>query len=309
LWEVTPSGVQQKVNRTGVPTLYGPESSGAAPYGYLERIVMNGYGRQTSNSFPTFDDFYVAVGPGARARVEIGNMPTYTASTVLAITTPTFWSNSEIRTTIRQGAFRPGQTAYLFVVGADGVVSERGYPITIGTPPPPTVDSIQINDGNAQRSKINSITVNFSRAVTLDAEAFTVVGRNGAGAGTVVNVALAPGSSQVATLTFSGAPVVGGSLADGVYDLRINAAKVHDATVPAQTLPADSTLVFHRLFSDVDGDGDSDNADLFQMRSTYTKSSTDPAYKWYFDYDNSAVVDNLDVFQIRFRRSIIFQGY
>src|SRR5688572_2986190 len=38
VWEVTPSGVQEKVNRTGVPTVYGPGRSGASPYGYFERV-------------------------------------------------------------------------------------------------------------------------------------------------------------------------------------------------------------------------------------------------------------------------------
>ena len=66
-------------------------------------------------------------------------------------------------------------------------------------------------------------------------------------------------------------------------------------------------FAFHRLFSDADGDGDSDNLDLFQLRTTYLKPSTDPAYKWYFDYDADGVVDNLDVFQVRSRRTIVFQ--
>src|SRR5207253_2950044 len=74
----------------------------------------------------------------------------------------------------------------------------------------PTVSSIRINDGSGQRSMVTSITVTFTRPVSLDAGAFTLVGRNDAGAGTVVNVALAPDSFQVATLTFTGAPIVGG---------------------------------------------------------------------------------------------------
>jgi hypothetical protein len=126
---------------------------------------MNAYGRQTANSFPMFDDFYVAVGPGARARVEIGNMPTYAASTVLAITTPTSWSNSEITTTVHQGAFRAGQTAYLYVVGADGVVSERGYPITVGPPPQPAlrVGDAQVAEGNGGATSA-TFTVSLSAA-------------------------------------------------------------------------------------------------------------------------------------------------
>jgi hypothetical protein len=198
-------------------------------------------------------------------------------------------------------------------VGPDGKLYylERGNNGRVGriAAVTPTVNSIRINDGSAQRSKVTSITVTFTRPVSLDAGAFTLVGRDGAGAGTVVNVALSPDSFEVATLTFTGAPIVGGSLADGIYDLRVVADKVHDAAVPAQTLPADSTLAFHRLYSDDNGDGVSDNADLFQMRSTYLKSSTDTAFKPWFDYDGDGVVDNADVFQVRSRRGLVFQGY
>jgi hypothetical protein len=164
LAELTASGVQQKKDVSNVQTLAGPGGSGTAPYSY-EKIVMNAYGRQTTNSFPTFDDFYVAVGPGARARVEMGNMPTYSASTVLAITTPTSWSNSEITTTVHQGAFRAGQTAYLYVVGADGVVSERGYPITVGPPPQPAlrVGDAQVAEGNGGATSA-TFTVSLSAA-------------------------------------------------------------------------------------------------------------------------------------------------
>ncbi len=177
----------------------------------------------------------------------------------------------------------------------------------------PAVSGVQINDGNAQRSMVNQVTVTFSRSVTLDPGAFSVVGRNGAGAGTSVsftNPAGNPlGASATWSLSFSGSPVVGGSLADGIYDLQVVPDKVHDAAVPAQTLPGTFSTAFHRLFSDSDGDGDSDNADLFQIRSTYVKTSTDPAYKWYFDYDQSGVVDNADVFQVRSRRTLVFQGF
>ena len=73
-------------------------------------------------------------------------------------------------------------------------------------------------------------------------------------------------------------------------------------------MAADATLAFHRLYSDADGDGDSDNADLFQVRSTYNKPITDPAFKWYFDYEQDGDVDNADLFQVRGRRATAFKG-
>src|SRR4051794_9042624 len=119
------------------------------------------------------------------------------------------------------------------------------------------------------------------------------------GSAAPVGVAVANPSGDGATyvVSFAGDQVgPGGSLVDGIYDL----------TVPGV---AGAPRSFHRLFSDADGDGDSDNVDLFQMWSPYTKPSTDPAYKWYFDSDGNGAVDNADVFQIRSRRSIVFQGY
>jgi hypothetical protein len=157
----------------------------------------------------------------------------------------------------------------------------------------PTLQSFTINDGSAQRSKVNSITLKFDRALNLPTGSIGLTLRGG---GAVGVSAAASADGRTYTLTFSGPGVVGGSLADGVYDLDI-------AGVPA------ATQTFHRLFSDADGDGDSDNLDLLQLRGTYLKPGTDPAYRWYFDYDNNGVVDNLDVFQVRSRRSVVFQGY
>jgi hypothetical protein len=110
-------------------------------------------------------------------------------------------------------------------------------------------------------------------------------------------------------LTFGGPAVVGGSLPDGVYDLRVVAAQVRGVASPGAAMAADFAFAFHRLYSDADGDGDSDNADLFQFRGSYNKPNTDPAFRWYFDYENDGDVDNADLFQVRNRRAVTFKGY
>ena len=74
-------------------------------------------------------------------------------------------------------------------------------------------------------------------------------------------------------------------------------------------MAADAMLAFHRLYSDADDDGDSDNADLFQVRSTYNKPAADPLFKSYFDYEQDGDVDNADLFQVRARRAKEFKGY
>lgn len=97
-----------------------------------QRIRINGYGRATSNCHPTFDDIYVSTGAGCVARVELGNAATYTACTKLTITTTTSWSDNQIGTVVRRGAFGPGEAAYVYVVDANGAVSNPGRQVVFG---------------------------------------------------------------------------------------------------------------------------------------------------------------------------------
>lgn len=100
-----------------------------------------------SNAY--YDDVYVATGQYARARVEIGNKSTYNSCTKLSITTPTSWSNTGITTTIRQGSFTSGETAYLYVVNSNGDVNSSGFAVTIGkgngSGPPLPPENLHIN--------------------------------------------------------------------------------------------------------------------------------------------------------------------
>ena len=99
-------------------------------------LFLPGYGRGDSNAVAYYDDVYVATGDGARARVEIGHEPTYSASTNLALVTPTAWGDTSITATVRQGQFDAEESAYLYVVHADGSVNATGYPVMIGAGAP-----------------------------------------------------------------------------------------------------------------------------------------------------------------------------
>ncbi|WP_176360092.1 Ig-like domain-containing protein [Desulfosediminicola ganghwensis] len=188
-WELTQGGVVQRENDLGVNNL---KAAGAG--GYWERVRPNGYGRQTSNCFSSFDDIYIAAGPSAQARVEIGNASTYSDSTRMTILTPTAWSNNSITATVNTGVFSAGEAAYLFVFKADGSVSS-GFPVTIGsegdgggvdTPPslsftqPTTGSSYTIETANDQEtitiagtasddSMISSVTYSTDTGVTGEA--------------------------------------------------------------------------------------------------------------------------------------------
>lgn len=97
-------------------------------------LFLIGYGRscpEGSSCQWYFDDVYIAIGPAARARVELSNSSTYTSSTEMAILTPTSWTDGHIDATVRQGSFDNGQQAYLYVVDSAGAVNVNGYPVTI----------------------------------------------------------------------------------------------------------------------------------------------------------------------------------
>jgi hypothetical protein len=117
-------GFHTTLNSSGLTTMRSGQT--------WNELTLPGYGRQDSNAQTYVDDVYLATGSGAQARVEIGDKSVYTSCTNLAMTTPTAWSTGSVTTTIRQGSFTAGQSAYLFVIDSSGNVSS-GYPVTIGS--------------------------------------------------------------------------------------------------------------------------------------------------------------------------------
>src|SRR5205807_4962518 len=142
---------------------------------------------------------------------------------------------------------------------------------------PRTVESIVLNDGSAQRSMVNRITVTFNGAAILDPGAIELRRQDGS----LVNAQFATslvGGKTVTVLTFTGSEFVGGSLADGSYTLTVRADHVHDRW--GRELDGDGNGSaggdrvdgFFRLFGDTDGDRDVDHADLDLMLSSFGKS-------------------------------------
>jgi hypothetical protein len=165
------------------------------------------------------------------------------------------------------------------------------------------VQSVVVNDGSAQRSMVTSLTVTFSTVVHLDPGAFELVRQEGGVIRLQVAQAVVDGHS-VDTLTFVGAGISGGSLADGHYTLTIHGDRVHDGFGQALdgagtgVAGSDATVAFFRLFGDSDGDGHVGVDDLRSLVSTLGKRSDDPGYLWYFDYDADGRVDLGDLFQL-----------
>jgi hypothetical protein len=153
---------------------------------------------------------------------------------------------------------------------------------------PARVESVVVNDGSAQRSMVNSLTVTFSGAAILDPGAIELRRQDGSLVSADLSISLA-GGRTVAVLTFAGAGFVGGSLADGNYTLTVLADRVHDRW--GRELDGDSDGSagghradgFHRLFGDADGDRDVDLRDLGRFLGTLGRQEGDPHYLWYFD--------------------------
>lgn len=164
---------------------------------------------------------------------------------------------------------------------------------------PARVAGVVVNDGSAQRSKVNSLTVTFDGPTTVDPGAFELAGPDGP---VTLNVALSVVDGRtMAVLTFTGPGVIGGSLADGNYTLTVNAYLVHDRWGRELDGDADGAAGgdradgFHRLFGDSDGDRDADLRDLGRFLSTLGRRSGDPGYLWYFDVDGDNRVGLVDL--------------
>src|SRR6267378_3031806 len=164
---------------------------------------------------------------------------------------------------------------------------------------PQKVDSIVLNDGAAQRSMVNSISVTFAGAAILDPGAIELRRPDGS----LVNAQLATsvvGGKTVSVLTFVGTEFIGGSLADGSYTLTVRADRVHDRFGRELDGDGDGSAGgnwvdgFFRLFGDNDGDGDVDGADRDRFRSAFKTSAGDAGYLWYFDFDGDGDVDGRD---------------
>jgi hypothetical protein len=98
----------------------------------FQKFYLNTFGDSGTGKKPTFDDFYLATGDNAQARIEIGNNATYASCTKLAICTPNSWSSTNISAKLWQGQFGSSDSAYLFVIDSSGNVSS-GYPIKFGS--------------------------------------------------------------------------------------------------------------------------------------------------------------------------------
>ena len=173
----------------------------------------------------------------------------------------------------------------------------------------PQVTSVVVDDGTAQRSVVRSITVNFDSAITFDAGAFDL--KTAAGDSVVVTTSVAPGTpTNQVVLTFPG--TLGGSLADGRYQLKILGTHIRDAAGNSLDGDANGTAGgnrvddFFRLFGDRDGSGRVDRRDYGFFLRSFNRSTGDPLFDDTLDADGNGSIDRRDFgfFQRNFGKSI-----
>ncbi len=163
---------------------------------------------------------------------------------------------------------------------------------------PVWVTGVQVNDGSAQRSRVTSLTVQFSRAIPVPgANAFSLTGPGSPG----VNVVWNPAMTQ-ATLTFTGPSLEANSLADGTYTLNITGSQLQDSSGNALDSDLDGMPAgayagygFHRFFGDADGDRNISASDFIQFRLAFGGTS------FAFDIDGDGGVSASDFIQFRLR--------
>jgi N-acetylglucosamine-6-sulfatase len=185
-------------------------------------------------------------------------------------------------------------------------LSQRLAELAVSHGDPATIESVVINDGSAQRSMVNSLTVTFDRVVTFDPGAFVLLRQYGGEVGLHIAASVVDGRT-VAVLTFSGTDIIGGSLVDGSYTLTVRGDHVRDEV--GRELDGDRdgngggdrVDGFHRLFGDSDGDQDVDRLDRNLFRSAFKKTAGAAGYLWYFDFDGDGDVDVRDKWQFNRR--------
>ncbi len=172
----------------------------------------------------------------------------------------------------------------------------------------PQIESVVVNDGGTQRSMVTGVTVTFSEEVTgVDANAFVLMNTT---TNTQVMTAVTTGivdGKMVATLTFEGSGIIGGSLADGNYAFTTLADAIRDSAGNQLdgnrdgTGGDDAVDEFFRYFGDVDGDRDVDSRDYRRFRSAYATMVGESIFDTAFDFDGDGDVDARDFQQFRSR--------
>jgi hypothetical protein len=212
--------------------------------------------------------------------------------------TPTFTYYSGTTTTSTALSGAPTNPGTYTVVGSYAgsqnyiaATAHTTFTIQPRTTQPITVSSFMVNDGSAQRSMVDSLTINFSAPVTLGAGAITLKTTSGVS----VPFTLSTTDHKTYVLTFTGSYFIGHSLENGQYVLMVNHTLATGQSGGAMT--ASQSFSFFRLFGDSNGDGRVNGTDLNAFIKAFfaQRGSAKYAMYWYFDYADNGVINFVDL--------------
>ena len=184
-------------------------------------------------------------------------------------------------------------------LSADEVLELYAMPAPVA----PTLTAFKINDGNAQRSMVNTLTVQFDQPVTLDDGAISLALRGGAATTPTITTA----DNLTFTLSFSAAAAIGGSLPDGIYDLTVNAAKVHNSLMPSLTMVGgNQTFTFHRLYGDYNGNKTVNSVDYTGFQTAFNQSTGSSAIPLVLRLQQQRRINSYDYAQFKNRLGITY---
>jgi hypothetical protein len=173
------------------------------------------------------------------------------------------------------------------------------------------VQSTQVNDGSAQRSRVTSLTVTFSATVSFAgtvANAFTLTrNSDGAAVNFAATASILGGVTVVTLNNFTGSATNFGSLADGRYTLTGLASQI---SAGGQALDGDGdgqpgddyhfgdAQGLFRFYGDINGDRHIDIADF----GLFSLAIFNPAnYNAAFDFNGDGMIDIADFGQFSIR--------
>ena len=148
----------------------------------------------------------------------------------------------------------------------------------------PTVTGQVIDDGTAQRSMVRSVTLAFGSTITSGQipQILAQMSLKRVSDSLSVGLAATLVDSTHLKVTFTGSSIIGGSLADGRYNLVYNGATVLNSTQ------------LWRLFGDLYGTASVNAADKTAFMAAMSSRKGMSNYSTYLDYQEDGVIVNAD---------------
>jgi hypothetical protein len=181
-----------------------------------------------------------------------------------------------------------------------------------------TIAGHSISIAGSQRSMVDNIVFTFNQPVTLGTSAFGIAFTSGV---TLTGATDSNFDSALPTLqwsnplgdgktwvvTFSGTSVVGNSIADGVYNITVNASQV---TASGQTMGSSVSKTFIRLFDSTTGNGQvASRPDYSAIVAADNASYGQASYVAYLDFSAVGQVTSAAVSAAAARLGIKYNGY